>query len=279
MTLIPPLLAGKTLDGAAIELRPMGDRAVLVRLLLPPGLASPAALSQAQRYHRMLAARLLAVHLKANVTAEPGWPLEFVAGYDSVLAPFDPDFLPRSTFCEWLARQLQAVIAGWETGGLVDPGSPRSHHLPVVYGGGRGPDLEMVARRNHLSPQEVIKIHSRAEYSVYLVGFAPGFAYLGPLPPSIDAPRLERPRPSVPGGSVALAGGLTGVYPLASQPGGWNIIGYTPLALFDPAQDPPVRFLPGDRVTFFPITEADLPRFEAARASLAPTPAPPENRL
>ncbi len=272
MALIPPLLSGKSLDHAAIELRAMGDRAVLVRLMLPPGLSSPAELSQPQRYRRMLAARLLAVHLQAQVPAEPGWPPEFVAGYDNVLAPFDPDLLPRPIFCEWLARQLQAVMAAWESGGLADPGSPRRHHLPVVYGGARGPDLEKVARRNYLTPQEVVKIHSEADYSVYLVGFAPGFAYLGALPPSIDAPRLERPRPSVPGGSVALAGGLTGVYPLASQPGGWNVIGYTPLALFDPAQNPPVRFLPGDRVTFYPIAEADLPRFEEVRTSLAPAP-------
>lgn len=270
MTLIAPLSTGKILDGAKVELRPMGDRAILLRLTLPPGLASSAGLNPAQRYDRMLAARLLAVYFQESVPAEPGWPLEFVPGYDNVLAPFDPDFISRQTFCEWLAQQLQVVIAGWESGGLPDAGSPRLHRLPVVYGGKRGPDLEKVAQRHRLSPEEVIKIHSSAEYSVYLAGFAPGFAYLGALPPAIDMPRLEKPRPSIPGGTVALAAGLTGIYPLAYQPGGWHLIGFTTFALFDSAQDPPVRFLPGDRVQFYPVEEADLPGLAAMQTSLAP---------
>ncbi len=270
MALIPPLSTGKILDGAKIELRAMGDRAVLLRLTLPPGLASSAGLNPAQRYDRMLAARLVAVYLHDNVPAAPGWPLEFVPGYDNILAPFDPDFITQQTFCEWLAGQLQAVVAGWESGGLQDAGSHRLHRLPVIYGGQRGPDLEKVAQRHQLTPEEVVRIHSSAEYSVYLAGFAPGFAYLGALPPAIDMPRLERPRPSIPGGTVALAAGLTGVYPLAYQPGGWHLLGYTPFALFDSTQNPPVRFLPGDRVQFYPVSEADLPGLQAAQNSLAP---------
>src|SRR3954464_8152248 len=120
MTLIAPLSTGKTLDGANVELRPMGDRAILVRLTLPPGLPSPASLTPAQRYDRMLAARLLAVFLQDNVPAEPGWPLEFVPGYDNVLAPFAPAIICRQTFSDWLARQVKAVIAGWASGGLPD---------------------------------------------------------------------------------------------------------------------------------------------------------------
>lgn len=266
----------KILAGAVFELRPMGDRAVLLRLTLPPGKTSPAQLGPAERYDRMLAARLVAAFLQERGQAQPGWPLgwprEFVPGYDSVLAPFDPAYISRQAFCDWLLAQLAEVIAGWESGGLRDVVHPRRHRLPVVYGGSRGPDLEKVAARNGLSPEEVIRIHSEAEYSVYLVGFAPGFAYLGALPPAIDAPRLERPRPAVPGGTVAIAAGLTGVYPLASQPGGWNLLGYTPFVLFDPAQDPPVRFLPGDRVTFYPVAEADLPRFQNEKARLDPLP-------
>ena len=263
-------IPNKILGGADFELRPLGDRAILLRLSLPPGKTSPAQLSQSERYDRMLAARLVAVFLQDHVPAEAGWPQEFVPGYDNVLAPFDPDYISINSFSDWLGQQLAVVIGDWENGGLQDVANPRRHRLPVIYGGQRGPDLEKVAARHSLSPEEVVKIHSQAEYSVYLVGFAPGFAYLGALPPVIDAPRLERPRPSVPGGTVALAAGLTGVYPLASQPGGWNLIGYTPFALFDPAQDPPVRFLPGDRVSFYPITEADLPRFDAEKSSLAP---------
>lgn len=270
MTFLSEKIPEKILAGANFELRPLGDRAILLRLTLPDGKTSPAQLGPAERYDRMLAARLVAVFLQDRVPAGAGWPQEFVPGYDNVLAPFDPAFISRQTFSAWLLEQLAEVIAGWEIGGIQDVANPRRHRLPVIYGGSRGPDLEKVAARNSLSPEEVIKIHSQAEYSVYLVGFAPGFAYLGALPPSIDAPRLERPRPAVPGGSVAIAAGLTGVYPLASQPGGWNLLGYTPFVLFDPAQNPPVRFLPGDRVTFYPITEADLPRFQAEKFSLAP---------
>ncbi len=260
----------KILAGASFELRPLGDRAILLRLSLPPGKSSPAQLSASERYDRMLAARLVAVFLQEYVPTGAGWPQEFVPGYDNVLAPFDPAYISQKSFSDWLVEQLAAVIAGWENSGLQDVANPRRHRLPVIYGGQGGPDLEKVAARHRLSPEEVIKIHSEAEYSVYLAGFAPGFAYLGALPPGIDAPRLDRPRPAVPGGTVALAAGLTGVYPLPSQPGGWNLIGYTPFALFDPAQNPPVRFLPGDRVTFYPITVAELPRFQAEKSSLAP---------
>ena len=278
MTFLSEKIPEKILAGANFELHPFGDRAVLLRLTLPPGKTSPAQLDQAERYDRMLAARLVAVFLQDRVPAHPGWPQEFVPGYDNVMAPFDPAFISRQAFCDWLVAQLAAVIAGWEHDGLRDVANPRRHRLPVIYGGQHGPDLEKVAARNALSPEEVIKIHSEAEYSVYLVGFAPGFAYMGALPPSIDAPRLERPRPAVPGGTVAIAAGLTGVYPLASQPGGWNLLGYTPFVLFDPAQEPPVRFLPGDRVTFYPITEDDLPRFQTEKVRLAPVEVQPNVR-
>lgn len=232
------------------ELRPMGDRAVLVRLRLPQGIANFNALSSVVRYNRMLAARALAARLQATVPAEAGWPHEFVPGYDSVLAPFEPAELSAPVLYEWLRSQIEQLSAEWQASGLREAVNSRLHRIPVQYGGERGPDLEAVARRNGLTPDEVVKYHTSATYSVYLVGFAPGFAYLGALPPEIDAPRLERPRPQVPAGTVALAAGLTGVYPLV-MPGGWNLIGYTSLPMFDATKDPPVRFLAGDKVQFY----------------------------
>jgi KipI family sensor histidine kinase inhibitor len=249
-------LAGPVISPAELpgrgdwELRPMGDRAVLVRLRLPQGTASFQELSAKVRYNRMLAARTLAARLQATVPAEGGWPREFVPGYDSVLAPFDPAELQTRLLYDWLHSQIEQLTHEWQSNGLREAASSRLHRIPVKYGGERGPDLEAVARRNGLTPNEVVKYHTSATYSVYLVGFAPGFAYLGALPPEIDAPRLERPRPQVPAGTVALAAGLTGVYPLV-MPGGWNLIGYTALPMFDPTQTPPVRFLPGDKVQFF----------------------------
>jgi inhibitor of KinA len=232
------------------ELRPMGDRAVLVRLCLPQGVVSFNELSDEARYSRMLAARGLAAQLQAVVPAQAGWPLEFVPGYDSVLAPFDPAKLPAKILYDWLRAQIAQLASDWQAHGLREALNPRLHRIPVKYGGERGPDLETVAKRNGLTPDEVVKYHTSATYSVYLVGFSAGFAYLGALPPEINAPRLERPRPQVPAGTVALAAGLTGVYPLG-MPGGWNLIGSTSLPMFDASQDPPVRFLPGDKVEFF----------------------------
>jgi KipI family sensor histidine kinase inhibitor len=121
--------------------------------------------------------------------------------------------------------------------------------IPVAYGGANGPDLDAVAELTGHTPDEVVAMHSGAEYLVYFLGFSPGFPYLGGLPESIAAPRLETPRRRVPAGSVAIGGQQTGVYPIAS-PGGWRIIGRTPLRLFDPGADPPVLLRMGDHVRF-----------------------------
>ncbi len=247
----------------------MGDRAILVRLRLPSGKVGPGDLATEERYSRMLASRLLATRLQAAVPAEVGWPGEFVPGYDSLLAPFEPTQLNSETLQAWLRAQIGLAVADWQANGWQEQDNTRLHRIPVVYGGERGPDLEAVARRNGLTPDEVVQKHTEATYSVYLVGFAPGFAYLGSLPSEIDAPRLERPRPQVPTGTVALAAGLTGVYPLV-MPGGWNLIGYTPFPMFDASQQPPVRFLPGDRVQFYRAEASEIATLAVAGASLAP---------
>jgi KipI family sensor histidine kinase inhibitor len=123
--------------------------------------------------------------------------------------------------------------------------------IPVSYGGEFGPDLADVARHTGLTPERVVEMHAGAEYLVYFLGFAPGFAYLGGLPPELTTPRLTAPRKHVPAGSVAIGGNQTGVYPIAS-PGGWRIIGHTDAKLFEPGAPDPVLLRMGDRVRFVP---------------------------
>jgi KipI family sensor histidine kinase inhibitor len=126
--------------------------------------------------------------------------------------------------------------------------------IPTLYGGEMGPDLVFVAEHNGISIDEVIKIHSGAEYRVYMLGFSPGFPYLGGMPKSIETPRLSSPRTVIPAGSVGIAEKQTGIYPNAS-PGGWRLIGQTPIRLFDPETYPPALLRPGDQVQFVPIDQ------------------------
>nr|WP_024304419.1 5-oxoprolinase subunit PxpB [Pseudogulbenkiania sp. MAI-1] len=130
--------------------------------------------------------------------------------------------------------------------------TPREVLIPVRYGGTDGPDLDEVARHAGLSPEEVVARHSGADYTVFFLGFQPGFAYLGGLPEALATPRRAEPRLAVPAGSVAIGGSQTGVYPAAS-PGGWQLIGRTERTLFDPLRDPPTLLLPGDLVRFVPV--------------------------
>lgn len=125
--------------------------------------------------------------------------------------------------------------------------------IPVLYGGQWGPDLEDVAHHNDLTPEEVIQLHSSEDYLVYMIGFAPGFPFLGGMDKRIATPRRETPRLTIPAGSVGIAGEQTGVYPLET-PGGWQIIGRTPLDLFLPKQSPPTLLQSGNKVRFVPIT-------------------------
>jgi len=133
--------------------------------------------------------------------------------------------------------------------------------LPVLYGGEYGSDLEFVAQHNKLSTKEVIKIHSQKEYFIYMLGFSPGFAYLGGMSDKIAAPRLEKPRIKILRGSVGIAGEQTGIYPIES-PGGWQIIGRTPIKLFDPQKEPPFLLKSGDYIKFYPINQEQFKEIE-----------------
>ncbi|MGG1574017.1 5-oxoprolinase subunit PxpB [Fictibacillus sp. NRS-1165] len=134
--------------------------------------------------------------------------------------------------------------------------------IPVCYGSDFGPDLENVAKLNSLSPEEVIKIHTENTYYVYMLGFAPGFPFLGGMSSRISAPRLSSPRLSIPKGSVGIAGKQTGIYPIET-PGGWQLIGRTPLELFRPSLNPPTLIEAGDQVKFYEITLEEYHSWEA----------------
>ena len=170
---------------------------------------------------------------------------EAVPTYRSLLLHYDPG---RLTYAE-ISAFGQAALARAQEKVTVEP---RVVEVPVCYGGEFGIDLDFVAHHNSLSPKDVIQRHTSTLYPVYMLGFSPGFAYLGGLSPAIATPRLSSPRTEVPGGSVGIAGKQTGIYPIAT-PGGWQLIGRTPLRLFDPRREPPALLQPGDRVRFVPI--------------------------
>ena len=163
--------------------------------------------------------------------------------YASLLVEFDPRLRDHAQI-ESLVRECAAAepVAGQAE-------EPRLVEIPVKYGGEFGPDLADVARHTGFAPEQVIEMHSGAEYLVYFLGFAPGFAYLGGLPPELAMPRLSAPRKKVPQGSVAIGGNQTGVYPIAS-PGGWRIIGHTDKKLFDNEAREKFIFSMGDRLRF-----------------------------
>jgi KipI family sensor histidine kinase inhibitor len=171
---------------------------------------------------------------------------ELVPTYRSLLIHYDPLCLSCGEVKATVSEALQ------EAGGKPTL-ELRVVEVPVVYGGEFGLDIQFVAEQNGLSVEEVIALHSGADYTVYMLGFSPGFAYLGGLPEVLATPRLPTPRKLVPAGSVGIAGAQTGIYPIAT-PGGWRLIGRTPLRLFDPAQEPPVLLRPGDRLRFVPIS-------------------------
>ena len=129
--------------------------------------------------------------------------------------------------------------------------------IPVLYGGEEGPDIAFVAAHNNKTVDEVIKIHTQTEYLIYMLGFTPGFPYLGGMSPEIAAPRLTSPRVKIPGGSVGIAGTQTGVYPIDS-PGGWQLIGKTPLKLYDPERETPILLQAGQYVKFYQIDKAEF---------------------
>jgi inhibitor of KinA len=175
---------------------------------------------------------------------------DVVIGYCTVTVYFDPVRVDS----RWLESEIRAAAVSAEDAG---PDAGAVIQVPVCYEGEWAPDLAEVAAFGGCSPDEVIARHTDREYRVYLVGFIPGFAYMAEVDPSIAAPRRATPRTAVPIGSVAIAGGQTGIYP-AVTPGGWNIIGRTPVMPYDPARLEPFLFKAGDRVQFVRVSRADF---------------------
>lgn len=205
-----------------------------------------------------LNARVHAAAARLRASALPG-VAEIAPAYASLLLRFDP--------CAWhdgqdphahlLARVRETLrdLSHVETAG-------REVEIPVCYGGAHGPDLEEVAEHAGLDPQQAIERHTAREYTVAMLGFAPGFPYLLGMDRALHTPRRVTPRTRVPAGSVAIGGAQTGIYP-RELPGGWMLIGRTPLRLFDPQRDPPCLLAPGDRVRFRAMDAGEfIARFE-----------------
>jgi len=171
---------------------------------------------------------------------------ELVPSYRSLLVIYDPLFISAPD----LERKIDEIYQGLDP---AQPPAPRTVEIPVVYGGSRGPDLESVAQYHRITPQEVIDHHIRPTYRVYMIGFTPGYPYLGEVPTAIATPRRKTPRILVSRGSVGIAQKQTGIYSVDS-PGGWQIIGWTPVNLFDPQGQPPSLLMMGDRVRFQAIS-------------------------
>jgi KipI family sensor histidine kinase inhibitor len=179
-----------------------------------------------------------------------------VPAYASLLVPFDP---ARLTVAEAQADVEAVVVRSGAASAVGLSAAPdparwrpgRLHRIAVRYGGGDGPDLAEVAARVGLSEAAVIELHAGTTYDVYMLGFVPGFPYLGILPAELTVPRRATPRTSVRAGSVAIAERQTAIYPLET-PGGWHLLGRTTTRLWDPAADPPALLAPGDRVRFVP---------------------------
>lgn len=204
------------------RIRPMGEAALLIECTLDD----------------VAAANAHALALAEALPAE--WhPLPAIR---SVLIRFDP---LRDAYDEVQSRVRRALA------GIAPHALPagRQVTIPVRYGGEHGPDLEDAAHWLGLAPDELIARHTAQPWRVMMIGFAPGFPYIGPLPASLTLPRRATPRAAVPAGSVAIAAGMTGIYP-SQLPGGWHLIGRTEVVLFDPTREPPALLQPGDRVQF-----------------------------
>lgn len=219
----------------ALEILPLGDSALIVRV--------GESLDKVLRAWQKLAAAEL-----------PG-VIEVAPALASVAVFFEspPDL-------EAAAETVRMILGRRKSARLKTPRS-RKVDVPVCYEAEFGPDLETVAEQAKLQPNEVIERHAAARYEVACLGFTPGFPYLIGLPERLATPRLTTPRTKVAAGSVAIGGKQAGIYPLAS-PGGWNIVGRTPLRLFDLARPSPPLLGPGDRVRFFSISKEEFEQWE-----------------
>lgn len=199
---------------------------------------------------------VLALDAALAETEVPG-VVETVPTFRSLMIHYDP----LHTTAAELRRNIEPLIG--QTNLAQRPA--RTWRIPVCYEHDLAPDLHSVAARIGRTADDVVALHSGATYHVYMIGFLPGYPYAGDLPPALVLPRLENPRVRVPAGSVAIATTLTAIYPVES-PGGWHLIGSTPIAFFDAAREPPALIAPGDRIAFEPVGRT---RYEEIRQAVA----------
>ena len=217
-----------------------------------------------ERIDRATSERVLALYDRLARAALPG-VVELLPTFRSLMIHYDPVRTSRAT----LARELAPMLEGLQG---VKPAT-RRWSIPVCYDPQFALDLEEVASRTGLAPSEVIELHSTTTYHVYMIGFLPGYPYLGDLPARLALPRRENPRTQVPMGAVAIATTQTAVYTLQG-PGGWHILGRTPLPLWSRRRNPPALLAPGDQVRFAPIARDEFERLarqaEAGEIDLEP---------
>ena len=222
-----------------LKFRTMGDRSLLVEL------GDEISPSVNQRVQELFTA--LDLHPVDGVR-------ELVPSYRSLLVVYDPLNISLAD----LKRTIRDTYQNLDQTELPEP---RTIDIPIVYGGEQGPDLDSVAQYHHITPQAVIEYHTGPTYRVYMIGFTPGYPYLGEVPDAIATPRRKTPRILVPKGSVGIAKQQTGIYSVDS-PGGWQIIGWTPVNLFDPQARPPSLLMMGDRVRFQAICAQEASQWQ-----------------
>ncbi|MEY2542207.1 MAG: inhibitor of KinA [Verrucomicrobiota bacterium] len=229
-----------------MEITPLGDSALVVRV------CETSADPDEQSFRAVLDA------LHKIKSAEIAGVLELAPAYTTIGVFFDPRLVhmsPPDAVFDLLSEKIRKAISGKKKreAGLAS----RSIEIPVCYDRAFAPDLDEVAAITGLSPKEVVDLHRSAQYRVNCVGFTPGFPFLSGLPDKLAVSRRATPRKEIPAGSVAIGGKQTGIYPLKS-PGGWNLIGRTPVRLFDPNKNPPALLRAGDRVRFRSITRDEF---------------------
>lgn len=180
--------------------------------------------------------------------------LDMIPSFCALLINYDPRIISYEKLCRRLERLLKIDVAAGTR-------KKKIYEIPVCYGGDFGPDIQNIADHAGISVEEVIARHSSRDYLIYMLGFLPGFCYLGGLDEKIHTPRLSNPRIRIPAGSVGIGGSQTGIYPLDS-PGGWQLMGMTPVKTYDPNRDPAILVEAGDYIRFIPIDEAEFRRIK-----------------
>ncbi|WP_078543399.1 5-oxoprolinase subunit PxpB [Litchfieldia alkalitelluris] len=229
------------------KLSPLGDQAIVIELGESISLAIHDKVKQLSSIFDTFNEDWFVEYIPAFATITIFYdPVVIVKKYKSILSPY-----------EYVCENIKKLIVSEPSKGIAET---RTIQVPVCYEGEYAPDLLDVASYNQLTPEEVVKIHTSGDYTVYMIGFAPGFPYVGGMSGKIATPRKATPRLKIPAGSVGIAGEQTGIYPLET-PGGWQIIGRTPLQLFQPNQESPSLLRAGDKLQFFPITSKDYENY------------------